>query len=233
MRVFREAMKCVHGRVVLLSITQPGQFDNETYGKRLRALDGRIRAQMWREGLKPPRCVAWVLQLQRRGAWHTHRVLLARSPDERARVVRYVELYRVHMADFALGWIDDPFRHRHPRRGGRPDRSRPTYTMEFASAERAAGYLSGYLGGGQFLELLAEGGPAAGLGRRARPMWVSPVLLARSGWNLARCRWVRQGWLIANGQWRLHRPEWDRRSFPSWRYRPGDRAWVEAQLTPA
>jgi hypothetical protein len=54
-----------------------------------------------------------------------------------------------------------------------------------------------------------------------------------SGWNLTRCRWVRQGWLIANGRWRLHRPEWDRRSFPSWRYRPGDRAWVEEQLTPA
>jgi hypothetical protein len=140
-----------------------------------------------------------------------------------------VELYRVHMADFGLGWIDDPFMHRHPRRGGRPDRSRPTYTMEFASAERAAGYLSGYLGGGQFLELLAE----SRVGRCSRPMWIAPALLQMSGWNLTRCRWVRQGWLIANGRWRLHRPEWDRRSFPSWRYRPADRAWVEEQLTPA
>jgi hypothetical protein len=101
--------------------------------------------------------------------------------------------------------------------------------MEFASAERAAGYLSGYLGGGQFLELLAE----SRVGRCSRPMWIAPALLQMSGWNLTRCRWVRQGWLIANGRWREHRPEWDRRSFPSWRYRPADRAWVEEQLTPA
>jgi len=228
MRVLREALKCVHGPVVLVSITQPGHFDNETLGRRLRALDGRIRAQMWREGMRPPRTVAWVLQLHRRGARHVHRIMLARTPDERARVVRYVELYREHMADFALGWIDDPFKPRHPKSGGRPDLTRARYTMEFRSAERAAGYLSGYLGGGQFLELLAEGR----VGRCSRPMWISPVLLQRSGWNLTRCRWVRQGWLIANDRWRLHRPEWDRRSFPSWRYRPEDRAWVEAQLTP-
>jgi hypothetical protein len=185
---------------------------------------------MWREGMRPPRTVAWVLQLQRRGARHVHRIILARTPDERARVSRYVELYRVHMADFDLGWIDDPFKARHPRTGGKPDRSRPTYTMEFPSAERAAGYLSGYLGGGQFLELLAENR----VGRRSRPMWISPALLQLSGWNLARCRWVRQGWLISKGRWRQHRPEWDRweRSYPSWWFHSEHRAWVEAQLTP-
>jgi hypothetical protein len=229
--VLRESLRCVRGEVVLLSITQPGVVDNATVSGRLRGLDSRIRAQLAREQLRPPRRIVRVWQLQRRGALHLHLIFLSRVPDERARVRRYVELYRQHAADFALGWIDDPYRPRHPRRNGRPDRTRPRYTMEFPSAERAAAYLSGYLGGGQFLALLEGAVPESNV----RPVWISPVLLRASGWTLERCRWVRQGWLITNSRWRLHRPEWDRweRTYPSWWYRPADREWVLRQLAPA
>lgn len=149
---------------------------------------------------------------------------MCRTPDERKRVQRYVALYRETAAESALGWIDDPFKPRYPRRDGRPDLSRAPYTMEFRSAERAAGYLSSYLGGGQFVALLESAD-------WRRPVWISPALVAMSGWTLARCRWVREGWLIARGRWE-RRTWYGSPAMPSWWFSPECRGWVQDQLVP-
>lgn len=227
-RVIQECLKRVHGTVVLISVTQGSDFDNATFGKRWRAINSRIRAQLAREGLRPPRAVVRVPQLQQRGAVHLHLVYLSRSPDEAERVRRYVALYDRWKAEYGLGWIDDPYRMRRPRVNGRPDLSRPARNMVFDRAERVAAYLAPYLASGQFgsyLESVAEGE----LNSR---VWISPTLMRLSGWSLETCRIVRQGWLIVNGRWRLHRPAWDRspRTYPGWWRDPGQRSWVLAVL---
>lgn len=172
-----------------------------------------------RHGLRPPRVVAQVCQRQGRGADHLHRVVLCRTPDQEARVRLWVALYRELAGEYGFGFVDDPF---HERRG----RGGQLQTMVFEHAWRAGHYLGNYLGGGQLERC------AAGPDRSWRLWWVSPVLMRRSGWNLARCRWVRQGWRVLNGTWGQHWRTPLARSlatvsrYPSWWYRPDDRAWV-------
>jgi hypothetical protein len=114
--------------------------------------------------------------------------------------------------DYRVGFIDDPFREdRHGR------------VRVFEDARRAGAYLGGYLGGGQLERMLA----AADRGIAA--VWVSPVLLARTGWTLARCRWVRQGYEIAGGRWQS-RTWYGQLLLPSWWHDDDHRAWVCAVL---
>ena len=86
-RVLRESLRCVHGPVALVTVTQPGAFDNRTAGRRWRSLNGRLRVVMRRDyELTPPRMIARVGQRQRRGADHLHAVYLCRTRDERERM---------------------------------------------------------------------------------------------------------------------------------------------------
>jgi hypothetical protein len=237
-RVLRESLDVVTGEVALLSYTLPGRVEvcpccgervpdrfrvlspadmtvaNREFHRRLRRLDGRIRVEMWREGLRPPRVVAWVKQLQERGALHKHGAALCRTPDERTRVARYVALWRRWHVGYGLGFIDDPFR---LREGGRD--------MVFRRAGVLGHYLGKYMGGGQ-LERAIRHEDRGGWGHL---WWVSPVLIARSGWTLTRCRWVRQGYRILAGQWTA-RTWYGGVSLPSWWHVGAHRSWVLAVL---
>jgi hypothetical protein len=95
--------------------------------------------------------------------------------------------------------------------------------MVFESAGKAGAYLGGYLTGGQLERAASATDRSWGL------FWINPQLLQRSGWNMARCRWVRQGWVWLRGGW-TSRNWYGRPSNPSWWYRPEDRAWVLAVL---
>lgn len=187
---------------------------NAEMHRRLRRLDGRIRMEMWRRGERPPRVVAWVKQLQGRGALHKHAVALCRSPDERRRIALYVALYRSLHVRYGLGYIDDPF---HVRKGGRD--------AVFEQAGIAGNYLGKYLGGGQ-LERAMTHDERAGWGHL---WWVSPWLLRQSGWSLTRCKWVRQGHLLRTGAW-SSRTWYGGVAFPSWWHSDGHRSWVLAVL---
>lgn len=141
-RVLGESLRCVHGAVVLVTVTQPGEFDNATTATRWRKLNGRLRVVMDREhGLHPPRIVARVAQRQCRGADHLHCVYLARTQDERERMEVWVEAYREHAEDYRFGFVDDPFRLRRRRDGQMRD-------MLFERAD-AGGYLGQYMTGSQ------------------------------------------------------------------------------------
>lgn len=110
-RVLRESLRCVHGAVALVTVTQPDTFDNRTAAKRWRALNSRLRVVMSRDhGLQPPRIIARVGQRQQRGADHLHAVYLCRTPDERERLRVWVDAYRRHAEDYGFGFVDDPFK---------------------------------------------------------------------------------------------------------------------------
>lgn len=231
-RLLRESLKHVHGTVALVTVTAPGGIEvcpccgetvrvrlrspeevaawNRTFGERWRRINSRIRSDMHREGTRPPRVVAWVAQRQGRGADHLHPVYLARTPDELQRLAGWVGHYRRLHVKYGLGFVDDPVK---PRNGGRD--------MLFESAQIAGAYLGKYLTGGQLERFLA------GDDRSLRGWWISPVLLAASGWSMARCSWVRQAH-------RLRMGTWDRRTWygtawlPSWWLDGQQRAWVLA-----
>lgn len=237
-RLLREALGVLHGSVALVTVTLPGEIavcgccgervpdrfrlstpvdmsdGNRELGRRLRRLDARIRVEMWRRRLRVPRTVAWVKQLQGRGALHQHRVMLCRTPDERERIRVYVALWRRLHVRYGLGYIDDPF---HPRKGGRD--------AVFERAGVAGSYLGNYLGGGQ-LERALTHDERAGWGHL---WWVSPALLRQSGWSLARCAWVRQGWRMRRGEWGS-RTWYGAVSYPSWWYSDDHRSWVLAVM---
>jgi hypothetical protein len=215
-RVLRESLRCVHGAVALVTVTQPGEFDNRTAAKRWRALNGRLRVVMSRDhGLQPPRIIARVGQRQRRGADHLHAMYLCRTLDERERLRVWVDEYRRHAESYRFGFVDDPFKLRRGRNGEMRD-------MVFENPEIAGAYVGRYLAGGQLEQFLKAAD------RSWQPLWVSPTLLKQSGWSLQRCQWVRQGWHVHHGSWQGSKGPFGglttRR--PSWWFRSEDRAWV-------
>jgi hypothetical protein len=215
-RVLRESLQYVHGAVALVTVTQPGSFDNRTAAKRWRALNGRLRVVMSRDHqLHPPRIIARVGQRQRRGADHLHGIYLCRTVDERERLRVWVDAYRMHAGHYGFGFVDDPFKLRRGRDGEMRD-------MVFARPEIAGAYVGRYLAGGQLEQFLK------GADRSWQPLWISPTLLQKSGWSLERCQWVRQGWHVQRGTWRGSKGPFGglttRR--PSWWFRPYDREWV-------
>jgi hypothetical protein len=223
-RLLREALGVVAVPVAMMSVTQPGEFNNETLAARWRRLDTRIRAELWREGLRPPRRVAWVRHRQKRGADHYHVFLLAGEGDQRERLTAWVDAYRRLSGRYGLGWVDDPLMPRHPKGpDGRPDTSRPKRNMVFADGRVAGAYATGYVTGGQFERALNATDHAG------RGYWISGTLLQMSGWSRARCQWVRQGWVIAAGQW-TRRGNWGQTFHPNWWHVPEDRHWVEIAL---
>jgi hypothetical protein len=141
--------------------------------------------------------------------------MLARTPEQQERIRRWVVLYREHHEAYGFGFVDDPFHVRKSRRTGKRQ------DMIFARADVAGIYLGNYLAGGQLERFVAASD------RSWRPYWISPVLSARSGWTMARCRWVRQAYRCRRGEWgagRIFGTLVTRR--PSWWYRPDDREWV-------
>src|SRR5689334_17624194 len=147
-RVLRESLRQVHGAVALVTVTQPGTFENRTAAARWRAFNGRVRVVMRRDhGLQPPRMVARVGQRQGRGSDHLHVVYLTRTPDERERMRVWIDAYRVHAPQYDFGFVDDPFKLRRGRHGELRD-------MVFENAEVAGAYLGRYLSGGQLERFL-------------------------------------------------------------------------------
>lgn len=228
-RVLRESLRVVKGPVALVSITQGSEFDNRTAARRMRALAGRIRVEMWREGMRPPTWLQRVCHRQRRGADQLHLVASVRCPDQRERLARWVELYNEHRESYGMGFVDDPFRMRHPKtKAGRPDVRRPKRDMVFQRGEVAGAYLGSYLTGGQLERAAWSEDRSWGL------WWVSPTLLHMSGWSMAACRWVRQGWRIRAGEWVGALPSWwywwPEREGARWTGEYPRRAWVLAVL---
>jgi len=165
---------------------------------------------MWRRhGVPPPRVVLAVAQRQKRGADHRHNIALARTADQLQRVRLYVALWRELHCEYGLGFIDDP------EKVGKNG-----LTRVFEDGRRAGGYLSSYLGGGQLERLLA----ASDRGWRA--LWVSPVLLQRTGFTMGRRKWLRQAWHIARGTWGVGPYGALISRLPSWWHDDSHRSWV-------
>lgn len=237
-RVVRESMRQVRGPVALTAVTAPSgrgmssaevEAWNASASRRWRALNARLRVEMWRRWqLRPPQALVRVAQRQARGMDHLHVLWGMASVDSRERIRRYVELYREHCEEYGFGYIDDPLMERHPKLpNGRPDVRRPKRNMVFSSAPRAGSYVGRYVSGGQLERYLDASD------RSWRPMWVHPALTEMSGWTLERCHWVRQAWHVRNGTWGVqllsrqarlmaHLPT----RLPSWWHRAGQRAWV-------
>ncbi len=234
-RVLRENLRVVRGRVALVTVTGPGEVgvcpccggvpvlrlvadaDREAWNlgesRAWRRFSDRLKREMWRRyGLRPPRVVVRVAQRQSRGVDHLHLVMLAGTPDQLERVRLWVGLYRELHCRYGFGFVDDP---EHPDRAGR--------NRLFEVPAVCGLYLGKYLGGGQLEAFLGA------VDRSWRPVWVSPVLLSRTGWTLARCRWVRQGWAIREGRW-SRRSWYGHVWLPSWWYDEGHRSWVLAVL---
>lgn len=134
--------------------------------------------------------------------------MLARTEDQLERVRLWVSIYRELHAAHGFGFVDDP---------EKLDRSGRTRLFEVASI--CGAYLGKYLSGGQLESFLAADD------RSWRPVWVSPVLLARTGWTLARCRWVRQAWAMKSGLW-SRRTWYGTPWLPGWWLSDSHRGWV-------
>lgn len=228
-RVIREAMRCVRGPVALASVTAPGgkwsQAEMSEWNRgesaSWRKFSGRLRREMKRRhGHAPPRLLAWVAQRQSRGLDHLHLVFWCLTPDHEERVRQWIALYRELHVQYGFGTVDDPFFKRRSRTTGK------LQDMIFRRPGICGAYLGDYLAGGQLERFLAADD------RSWRAYWISPELMRRSGWNLERCHWVRQGWHVANGTWRGSKGCFGglptRR--PSWFFDRDDLAWVMRAL---
>lgn len=222
-RLLRECLGSVFGSVALITGTAPGGTFTASEGsswnrgaaKRWRAFQAQLRAQMWRRyGVPPPRVICRVAQRQKRGLDHLHLIALCRTLDERERIRLWVGLYREYSGHYGFGFVDDPFHERRGKDGQLRD-------MVFRSGRVAGIYLGRYLHGGQLERFLAADDASF------RPVWISPVLLARSGWSLARCQWLRQAWHLRNGTWRK-RTWYGSLWLPGWWLDGEQRAWVLA-----
>lgn len=141
-------------------------------------------------------------------------VMLARTEGQLERVRLYVKLWRELHVEYGLGFIDDPER---PDKNGR--------TRVFEKAWRVGCYLAPYFTSEQFKS-------AAGAeDMRGRMLWVSPVLTRKSGFNMTTVAWLRVGWRLQNGNYKLWDPTalWTSR-LPSWWHTDSSRAWVCAVL---
>lgn len=224
-RVIRESLRPVRGSIALATVTAPGgTFDsvdasawNEAAAGNWRRLRDRIKREMLRRhGLRPPVLLVRVAQRQGRGLDHLHLAFWCLTPDHRERIRVWVAIYREYASSYGFGFVDDPFKVRRMRDGSMRD-------MVFRDASTAGYYLGNYLSGGQLERLvMAED-------RSWRPVWVSPVLQARSGWYLERCQWVRQAWQIAHGSW-WGRTWYGAPRYPKWWTDDELRAWVARQV---
>lgn len=219
----------MRGRVALVTITAPGgefsrvQAAEWNLGESVswRRFDGRIRREMWlRHGVPPPRRLAWVAQRQGRGLDHLHLVFWCLNSDHEERIRWWIEIYRQLHLDYGFGFVDDPFHVRRNRRTGK------LQNMIFSHGDVAGVYLGAYLAGGQLERFVAASD------RSWRPYWISPVLMARSGWSLERCRWIRQAWLISRGEWVADMTPLARlvTRLPTWWHDRDHRAWAMAVL---
>lgn len=182
-----------------------------------RRFGGRIRTEMWkRHGEPPPRLLAWVAQRQGRGLDHLHLVFWLANEDHERRIREWVAIYRELKDDYGFGNVDDPFHVRRSRKTGK------LTDMVFERAHVAGIYLGNYLAGGQLERFMAAED------RSWRPYWVSPVLMARSGWSLKRCHWIRQGHVVSMGAWEADGTAMARLTsrLPSWWHDGEHRAWV-------
>jgi len=205
--------------VALVTVTAPGAAElpdrstiadwNRTASRRWRLFRQRLGVEMWRRHGSPgPRVVARVAQRQRRGADHLHLVMLARSPDERRRIAQWVELYREHNAAYGFGFVDDPF---HLAKGR---------TRLFEDPGGAGAYVAGnYLRSEQLTRTIE------GADRSWAVLWVSPVLMARTGWSLARCRLIRRAWRWEHGRW-SQRTWYGRPALPGFFFEPDTLEWL-------
>lgn len=209
-RVLLAASECVGEPVALVTVTAPGSsvLDspgalrrwNRTASRRWRELHDRAARRACRETGRRPRVLFAVSQRQSRGADHRHVALAAGAWRRRANEV-YVQALRELGPQYGFGYVDDPYRPRHPRgRDGRPNRALPRRTMVFAAAAVAGRYLTRYLVGGQ-LERMVRAGDHSW-----RPLWVAPELTRRSGVTVRRLRRVRHAWRVVQALSQGSRP---------------------------
>jgi hypothetical protein len=216
------------GPVALVTLTAPGSSVvhsadearrwNRSLGRRARALhDAASRRALRETGCRP--MLLWrIAQRQRRGLDHLH-VGLAAWPWCRRANEAYVRALRELGPRHGFGWVDDPYRLRHPRgRDGRPNRSLPRRRMVLESAV-AGRYLVRYLTeSSQFTRLVT------GADRSVRPLWVSAALMRASGVTMRRLRRVRHAFRVLEALRVGSRPR-----MPVWWVDVGER-WAVLQL---
>lgn len=141
------------------------------------------------------RSLARVWQMQKRGVLHLHLVLGVDSPADAAAARRYVLELRRRSTEFGFGFIDAR------------DRDGKTGRSTVMAPERAAGYLSSYLGeSSQLREAIAL---------RERPrrlVWVASSLTGSTYCTMRRLRRARFLYVIRSGRSVLalagRLPEW-------------------------
>jgi hypothetical protein len=141
-----------------------------------RALQGTRRAGF------DVRSLARVWQMQSRGVLHLHLVLGVNTPAEHAAARFYVAQLRARSREFGFGFVDAV------DRDGKSGRSR------VMAPERAAGYLSRYLGDSSQLR------EAIALRERPRRLvWVSSGLTRSTSCTMRRLRRVRLLYVVRRG----------------------------------
>jgi hypothetical protein len=234
--VLVSALERVSGPVALITYTAPGEnFHgvparnaiwqrewNSSMPRRRKRLHAAITNALARAGHQRLPVLAWVVQRQSRGLDHMHLVVSAATALERAAIAAYVVEYRRLTEHdwrcnggrrYGFGFIDDPFLERGPK----------SRNMIFGEASRAGHYLSRYLVEGAQIALRTADQAVKG-----RVLWVSPVLMRKSGVTMARLRRVRHAWWVVRALEQGSYP-----TMPQWWGNMRERRAVIALLRPA
>lgn len=186
------------GRVWLLTVTAPGadvlpwdgrQVEqhaahewNRTAARRWRELHRRALQETGRAGHSVTR-LARVWQLQSRGVLHLHLVVGVDSVEELAAARYYVHELRARAREYGFGFIDAR------------DRDGKTGRSTLMEPERAAGYLSRYLGeSAQLVQALQLAH------RPHRLIWIAPALTSSTSCTMRRLRRARYLYVIRTGR---------------------------------
>ena len=215
-RVLLAATEVLTAPVALVTITAPGnpvlhsadamRLWNRSAAKRWSKLHEVASRRARRATGAAPRALFRVAQRQTRGADHLHLALDA-CPTRTAANRAYIAALRELAPEYGFGFVDDPYRARHPRgRDGRPNVSMPKRTMVFDNPAVAGRYVTRYLSESSQLPAMLDGNDHS-----FRALWVAPALTRQSGVIVRRLRRVRHAWHVRAALQQGSRP-----TLPAW-----------------
>lgn len=228
-RCLLSATALLEDPVALLTVTGPGWDElerdpaairewNRTAAKRWGRLDRAAKSRLRKQGYRATPLFR-IAQRQPRGVDHLHIGL----EHDQAAVQAYAAALKELAPRYGFGYIDDPYRPRHPRGAdGRPDRSKPKRDMVFRDPAVVGRYLVRYLSESNQLSAMLEAADYS-----FRPMWISPVLTQRSKVTCRRLRRLRHAWFVLEARSQGSRP-----TLPTWWADLSERMTVLSLLRP-
>lgn len=228
-RCLLAATATLENPVALVTVTGPGWDElenspdairewNRTAAARWARLDRAAKSRLRKHGVRVTPLFR-IAQRQTRGVDHVHLGL----DDDQAAVERYVSVLSELAPRYGFGFIDNPYRERHPRGpDGRPNRSKPKRDMVFREPAIVGRYLVRYLSESNQLQAMLDAGDYS-----FRPMWISPTLTDRSKVTCRRLRRLRHAWFVVQARAQGSIP-----SYPAWWHDFTERAAVLALLRP-